>query len=96
MIKLQTLFKYLTCQNFILYGSGGGGGGQPTSTTSTTNTSNIPPYAQPYVENMLAATQAQLFQTTPGGTDAQGIQYKTLLGLILIKLTVQPMQMVIQ
>ena len=67
MIKLQTLFKYLTCQNFILYGGGSGGGGTPQPTTNTTNTSNIPPYAQPYVENMLGATQAQLFQTTPSG-----------------------------
>ena len=45
-------------------GSGGGGGGQ---TTSTTNTSNIPPYAQPYVETMLGATQKQLFEGTPTG-----------------------------
>ena len=43
---------------------GGGGGGQPTS--NTTQTSNIPEYAQPYVETMLGATQAQLFNTTPG------------------------------
>ena len=49
----------------------GGGGGQPTSTTSTTNTSNIPSYAQPYVENMLGATQSQLFKTQ-GATDANG------------------------
>ena len=49
-------------------GSGGGGGGgssQPTGTT-VTNT-NIPAYAQPYVENMLNATQAQIY-----GTDANG------------------------
>jgi hypothetical protein len=39
-----------------------GGGGSPGSTT--TQTSNIPEYAQPYVENMLGATQAQLFNTT--------------------------------
>lgn len=50
----------------------GGGGNQPTNTTSTTNTSNIPSYAQPYVETMLGATQQQLFQTSPGGTDANG------------------------
>lgn len=50
----------------------GGGGNQPTNTTSTTNTSNIPSYAQPYVETMLGATQQQLFNTTPGGTDANG------------------------
>ena len=49
----------------------GGGGGQPTSTSSTTNTSNIPSYAQPYVENMMGATQSQLFKTQ-GATDANG------------------------
>jgi len=63
---------------------GGGGGGSPApapqSTTNTTNTSNIPTYAQPYVENMLAATQAQLFQTTPGGTDAQGNPIQNITG----------------
>lgn len=40
----------------------GGGGGGPTSTKS--ETTNIPDYARPYVENMLGATQAQLFNTT--------------------------------
>lgn len=47
---------------------GGGGGSQPTQTT-VTNT-NIPEYARPYVENMLGATQQQLFNTqqTPEGT----------------------------
>lgn len=39
----------------------GGGGGGPSQTT--TQTSNIPEYARPYVENMLGATQAQLFNT---------------------------------
>ena len=43
-----------------LYGKGGGG---QQSTTSQVNQSNIPDYAQPYVENMLNATQQQLFQT---------------------------------
>lgn len=46
-----------------IYG-GGGGGGQPTS--NTTQTSNIPEYARPYVENMLGATQEQLFTTKDG------------------------------
>ena len=55
-------------------GKGGGGGGQPTS--STTNTSNIPEYAKPYVENMLGATQKQLFNVTEKpGTAAQYDQY---------------------
>ena len=47
----------------------GGGAPSGTPTSNTTNTSNIPEYAQPYVENMLGATQKQLFNTT---TDASG------------------------
>jgi len=47
---------------------GGGGGGSPSPTQTTVSNTNIPEYAQPYVSNMLNATQAQLFntQTTPG------------------------------
>lgn len=37
----------------------GGGGGGPTSTTSYST--NLPEYAQPYVETMLGATQKQMF-----------------------------------
>ena len=44
---------------------GGGSGGGPTQTTSTSQTSNIPEYAQPYVENMLASTQKQIYTTDP-------------------------------
>jgi hypothetical protein len=48
-------------------GKGGGGGQQ---TTSTSYQTNIPQYAQPYVENMLGATQKQLFNTREvPGTD---------------------------
>jgi hypothetical protein len=52
------------------FGGGGGGGGNNT-TTGTTYTTNLPEYAQPYVETMLGATQKQLFQTkeTPGVYD---------------------------
>ena len=52
------------------FGSGGGGGG-PTQTTSTVQNTNIPSYAQPYVESMLGATQKQLFNTSQvqTGTD---------------------------
>jgi hypothetical protein len=50
--------------------TGGGGGGPGTTKTET---SNIPEYARPYVENMLGATQAQLFNTTNiDGTDNEG------------------------
>jgi len=49
----------------------GGGGGGPSSTK--TETSNIPEYARPYVENMLGATQGQLFNTNKvGDLDSQG------------------------
>jgi hypothetical protein len=53
----------------------GGGGGGPSQTT--TYSTNIPEYARPYVENMLGATQSQLFQTEdvgakPATYDAEG------------------------
>jgi hypothetical protein len=48
-----------------IYGGGGGGGGSPApaspTQTNVTNT-NIPEYAQPYVENMLNAAQAQIYK----------------------------------
>lgn len=52
--------------------TGGGGGGGPSSTK--TETSNIPEYARPYVENMLGATQNQLF-TMGGGTPGKPATY---------------------
>lgn len=54
---------------------GGGGGGGPTQTTSTAYSTNIPEYARPYVENMLGATQRQLF--TFGGTPDRQVQIGT-------------------
>jgi hypothetical protein len=39
----------------------GGGGGSAGPTQSTNYTTNIPEYAKPYVENMLNATQAQIY-----------------------------------
>ena len=44
----------------VIYGGGGSGGGGGPQTNTTVNT-NIPEYAQPYVETMLGATQKQLF-----------------------------------
>ena len=43
----------------------GGGGGGPTQTYS--QTSNIPEYAQPYVEQMLGAAQKQIFNYNAAG-----------------------------
>lgn len=45
---------------------GSGGGGQPTQSTSYQT--NLPEYAQPYVETMLGATQKQLFNMSPETT----------------------------
>ena len=53
-------FKWLLLDQFML-GMGGGGGGGQTTSTGTTYQTNIPEYAQPYVETMLGATQQQLF-----------------------------------
>jgi hypothetical protein len=44
-------------------GKGGGGGGSQQPTQSTNYTTNIPEYARPYVENMLNATQAQIYNS---------------------------------
>jgi len=56
---VKNLFHWLTGQNFNLYLGGGGGGGQPNTTYS--QTSNIPEYAQPYVEQMLGSAQKEIF-----------------------------------
>ena len=42
-------------------GGGGGGGGPAQPSTSTTYSSNVPEYAQPYVENMLQSAQKQIY-----------------------------------
>jgi hypothetical protein len=52
--------KVMCADGGVLRDSGGGGG----ATSTKTETSNIPEYAAPYVQNMLGATQAQLFNTT--------------------------------
>ena len=45
----------------------GGGGGSAQPTQSTNYTTNIPEYAKPYVENMLNAAQAQIYNDSMGG-----------------------------
>lgn len=42
-------------------GDGGGGGGSPAPTQTTVQNTNIPEYAQPYVETMLGTAQQQIF-----------------------------------
>lgn len=63
-MNIIKFFKWLLLDQFVL-DFGGGGGGGPTQTTSTSQTSNIPDYAQPYVENMLESTQRQIYTTDP-------------------------------
>jgi len=71
----ETLGDSVTCNKVgggRIYGGGGGGGGSPAPagpTNTTVQNTNIPDYAQPYVESMLGATQQQLFNTS---TDASG------------------------
>jgi hypothetical protein len=58
------LFTWVTdlVDYFTFYGGGKGkGGGSAQPTQSTNYTTNIPEYARPYVENMLNATQAQIY-----------------------------------
>lgn len=48
-------------------GKGGGGGGSSAPTQTTSYSTNVPEYARPYVENMLNATQAQIYNSSMGG-----------------------------
>jgi hypothetical protein len=63
MSIVKSLFSWLTGEQFIMYMGGGGGG--PTQTY--TQTSNIPEYAQPYVEQMLGSAQKQIFNYNAAG-----------------------------
>jgi len=65
---------------------GGGGGGSSGSTGaqqtgSTVYNTNIPQYAQPYVTNMLNATQSQLFQTDANGNITGFNPYQPYTGM---------------
>jgi len=73
MSIVKSLFNWLTGQQFIMY-MGGGGGGQPNTTYS--QTSNIPEYAQPYVEQMLGAAQGEIFNRDAAGNPTNIKPYK--------------------
>ena len=64
---VKNLFNWLTGQQFIMYGMGGGGGGSPAPTQSTVTNTNIPEYAQPYVETMLGTAQQQIYNYNDQG-----------------------------
>ena len=52
---------------FTLWGGGSGGGGSPAPTQNTTYSTNIPEYAQPYVETMLGTAQQQIYNYNDQG-----------------------------
>lgn len=62
-------------------GKGGGGSAAPQQTSSNVYQTNIPEYAQPYVQNMLNATQAQLFNTDSSGNITGFNQYQPYTGM---------------
>jgi len=66
MSMVKSLYRWLTGEQFIMHmAMGGGGGGAPTETK--TYTSNIPEYAQPYVEQMLGSAQKEIFNYNEAG-----------------------------
>ena len=71
-MNMLKFWKSFFIDQFTLYGGGkggGGGGGTPAPTQATSYQTNVPEYAQPYVENMLNATQSQLFNMGSSGIE---------------------------
>jgi hypothetical protein len=66
--------KLLPLSGYQMDGGGGGGGGQPTE--SKVYQTNIPDYAQPYVETMLGTAQQQIFNYDK---DAEGNMVPTTM-----------------
>jgi hypothetical protein len=66
-MNILKFWKHFFIDQFTLYGGGKGGGGTPAPTQATSYQTNVPEYARPYVENMLNATQKQLFNTDDSG-----------------------------
>jgi hypothetical protein len=59
---------FMSKMGFVLWG--GGSAPAPAPTTSTSYSTNVPEYAQPYVENMLNAAQAQIYNPSMTGFNA--------------------------
>ena len=70
---------YLSFLGNIFNPSGGTAASQPTGTN--VYQTNIPQYAQPYVQNMMNATQAQIFQTDASGNVTGFNQYQPYSGM---------------
>jgi Chaperone of endosialidase len=71
-MNMLKMLKWFFVDQFMFHlGGGGGGSPAPSPTSQTVTQTNIPEYAQPYVETMLGATQQQLFNTTTDPTTGQ-------------------------
>ena len=70
--------KFLLSPEWVTFNFGGGGGGGPNTTYS--NTSNIPEYAQPYVDRMMQATEKQIYKTDAAGNPTGFQPYKPYQG----------------
>jgi hypothetical protein len=83
-MNIIKFWQHFLITQFTLNFGGGGGSPPPTASSSTVTNTNIPEYAQPYVETMLGATQQQLFNTSKnpdGTTQVTGIKPYTPYGL---------------
>jgi hypothetical protein len=60
---MLSIFKFIFNLDWFTFSFGGGGG----PSTTKTETSNIPEYAQPYVERMMGATEKQVYTYGPKG-----------------------------
>jgi hypothetical protein len=67
MFKLRSLFDFFMPVTYLGLGGGGGGSSRPAPSSSTVYQSNIPEYAQPFVETMLGAGQQQIFDYDSSG-----------------------------
>ena len=61
---MLSIFKFIFNPDWFTFSFGGGGGGP---STTKTETSNIPEYAQPYVERMMGASERQVYTYGPSG-----------------------------
>ena len=62
-MKLHKWFtEFLLGPRLYMGGGGSGGGGQAQPTQTTVQNTNIPEYAQPYVESMLGSAQQQIYK----------------------------------
>ena len=60
---MLSIFKFIFNPDWFTFSFGGGGG----PSTTKTETSNIPEYAQPYVERMMGSTEKQVYTYGPSG-----------------------------